>query len=174
MRKRDYLKIQKTKYLHVYSPHAQPRFALDFKTPCFAILYIVISLANFILLFKSVKCSMLVHLIIHFPSCELLISSSHFSILYFQHQFTSIPGSPRIVTRLPLPHSPIWSIIPLFPPFHPFCIILTSSFSITAPASIFQPLQQCCKLIGFIFVYLPAIYYSPFPSPCTYPPLPLL
>ena len=55
-----------------------------------------------------------------------ILCTSHLTLSFqhpaFQHQFTSIPGSPRIVTRLPLPHSPNWSIIPLY--FTPFSFIL--------------------------------------------------
>ena len=115
---------------------------------------------------------MLLHLIIHFPSCELLISFSHFSILYFQHQITSIPGSPRIVTLLPLPHSPMWSIIPLY--FLHF--IHSVSYSPYPTVSPLQPVffslcSSVVSLLAFLFISLqftipptpPPVYTLPCP-----------
>ena len=116
---------------------------------------------------------MLFHLIIHFPSCELLISSPHFSILYFQHQITSIPGLPRIVTRLPLPHSPIWSIIPLYF-LHFIHSVKYSPHPSVSPLqpvffSLFSSVVSSLALFLFIFLQftippsLPPVYTLPCP-----------
>ena len=83
--KRDYLKIQKTKYLHAFR-HTRlcSRASLQFvkHTALCDCIHCNLCLL-FILLFLSVKCLVLFRLITHFPSCEHLISPSHFSILYF-------------------------------------------------------------------------------------------
>ena len=139
MRKRDYLKIQKTEYLHAFRrtrlcSHASLK-SVKYTALC-DIVHCNLRLL-FIILFLSVKRSVLFHLTTHSPSCEHLISPLSFQHPVFQHQFTSISGSPRIVTRLPLSHSPNWSIIQLYSPhfIHPVSNS-PSSFNITAPASI--------------------------------------
>ena len=116
---------------------------------------------------------MLLTLIIHSPSCELLISSSHFSILYFQHQITSIPGSPRIVTRLPLPHSSIWSIIPLYFLHFIHSVLYSPHLSVSPLQLVFFSL--CSSVVSslalFLFIFLQfTIPPSPPPVytlPCT-------
>ena len=137
--KRDYLKIQKTKYLHVFRRTRLCSCALVKLVKYTALCDIVHCNQRllFIILFLSVKRSVLFHPITHSPSCEHLISPLSFHHPVFQHQFTSISGSPRIVTRLPLPHSPNWSIIRLYSPhfIHPVSPS-PSSFNITVPASI--------------------------------------
>ena len=110
---------------------------------------------------------MLLHLIIHFPSCELLISSSHFSILYFQHQITSIPGLPQIATLLPLPHSPTWSIIPLY--FLHF--IHYASHSPHPPVSPLQPVffSLCSSVVSSLALLL--LIFLQFTIPPSLPPV---
>ena len=83
--KRDYLKIQKTKYLHVFCctclfSCASTKF-VNHTTLC-DIVHCNLRLL-FIILLLSVKRSVLFHLITHSPSCEHLISPFHFSILHF-------------------------------------------------------------------------------------------
>ena len=139
MRKRDYLKIQKTKYLHVFRRTllcSHTSLKLVKYTALFDIVHCNLR-SLFIILFLSVKLSVLFHLITHSPSCEHLISPLSFQHPLFQHQFISISGSPRIVTRLPLPHSPNWNIIWLYTPhfIHPVSHS-PSSFNIIASASI--------------------------------------
>ena len=84
------------------------------------------------------------------------ISSSSFQYLVFQHQPTSIPGSPRTVNRLPLPFSPCLELI--FCYNHRISSILYTThshhFIITHIASI-GPLEQCCELVWpLIIIYL--------------------
>ena len=142
MRKRDYLKIQKAKYLHVFRrtclcSHASLKL-VKYTTLC-DIVHCNLPLL-FIILFLSVKRSVLFHLITHSPSCEYLISPLSFQHPAFQHQFTSISGSPRIVIRLPLPHSPIWSIIQLYSPHFIHPVSYSPHPSVSPLQPVFQPL----------------------------------
>ena len=139
MRKRDYLKIHKTKYLHVFRCTRLCNSAslklVKYTTLC-DIVHCNLRLL-FIVLFLSVKRSVLFHLITHSPSCEHLISPLSFQHSVFQHRFTGISGSTRIVTQLPLPNSPNWNIIRRYSPhfIHPVSHS-HSSFNIIISASI--------------------------------------
>ena len=131
-----------TKYLHVFcrtrlcsraSPKIVKHTALCDSIHCNLRLL-------FILLFLSVKRSVLFHLITHFPSCELLISPSHFSILYFS------TNSPVLQASHELQLGCRYHIHPFGALFD--CILLISSIlyhtyphpSISPLQPVFQPL----------------------------------
>ena len=144
----------------------QPRFAQTCK------IYHALRHCNlrllFIILFLSVKHSVLFHLITHSPSCEHLISPLSFQNPVSRHQFTSISGLPQIVTRLPLPHSPNWNIIWLYSPhfIHPVSYS-PSSFNIIASASIFSLCSSVVSsLASFLFLLLTSPQFT-IPSPPT-------
>ena len=112
------------------------------------------------------------HLITHSPSCKHFTSPLSFQHPVFQHQLTRIPGSPRTVTRLPPPFHPDWNL---------FCctLLISSILYVTHPhhsisSSVFQPLEQCCKLVWpLIIIYLNRNLLFPLPHPLYKLPFPL-
>ena len=173
MRKRDYLKIQKTKYLHVFrctrlcsrAPHQLVKY-----TALCDIVHCNLRLL-FIILFVSIKRSVLFHPITHSPSCKHLTSP-----LSFQHQFTRISGSPRSVTRLPLPNSPcLEHYSAAFSSFHPFCTTPTLILQYHRFSQYFSLCSSVVSsLASFLLFISPQFTIPSPPTPCTNPLLPPL
>ena len=118
---------------------------------------------------------MLFHIITHSPSCKHLTSHLSFQHPVFQHQLIRIPGSPRIVTRLPLPKfTLIGTYLAASSSFHPFCTTLTLILQYHHTAKYFSLWSSVVSSLASYYIYLPAIYYSlspyplykPSPSPC--------
>ena len=113
----------------------------------------------FIILFLSVKRLVLFHPITHSPCCEHLISPLSFQHPVFQHQFTSLSGSPRIVTRVWLSHSPNWNIIRLYSPhFYPSCITLTLILQYHCFSQYFS---LCSSVVSSLASFLFLLFTSP-------------
>ena len=131
--------------------------------------------SSFYLIRLSIKRSVLFHLITHSSSCKHLISPLSFQHPVFQHQFTRIPGSPRIVTQLPLPNSPwLEHYSAASSSFHTFCTTLTLILQYPHSASILASGAVLWAHWLHIIIYLPQFTIPSPPTPCTNPPLPPL
>ena len=178
MRKRNNLRIQKTKYRHVFSLCSRAPHNLVKCTALCDIVHCNLRLL-FIILFNQVERQMLgaIHLITHPPSCKHLISRISFQHPVFQHQSTRIPGSPRIVNLLPLPKFTL--IGTLFGCIFLISSILYSTHLHPSISSFSQYFSLCSSVVSSLASYyylsprnllfpllLPLVQTLPFPLCC--------